>query len=80
MITTKASLRSGFHCIIRPAPSGAGRTTHSQARSLSPKKLEYIENESKFLTYLHIMLIFHTDMREVAEILPHIGQGSTYFT
>ena len=28
MITSK--LRSGFNCIIRPAPSGAGRTTPSQ--------------------------------------------------
>ena len=26
MITSKPSLRSGFDCIIRPAPSGAGRT------------------------------------------------------
>ena len=30
MITSKPSLRSGFDCIIRPAPSGAGRTTPSQ--------------------------------------------------
>ena len=27
MIALKPSLRSGFDCIIRPAPSGAGRTT-----------------------------------------------------
>ena len=31
MITSKPSLRSGFDCIIRPAPSGAGRTTPSQS-------------------------------------------------
>ena len=30
MITSKPSLRSGFDCIICPAPSGAGRTTPSQ--------------------------------------------------
>ena len=30
MITAKPLLRSGFDCIIRPAPSGAGRTTPSQ--------------------------------------------------
>ena len=30
MITSKPSLRSGFDCIIRPAPSGARRTTPSQ--------------------------------------------------
>ena len=30
MITSKPSLRSGFECIICPAPSGAGRTTPSQ--------------------------------------------------
>ena len=30
MITSKPLLRSGFDCIIRPAPSGAGRTTPSQ--------------------------------------------------
>ena len=30
MITSKSSLRLGFDCIIRPAPSGAGRTTPSQ--------------------------------------------------
>ena len=30
MITSKPSLRSSFDCIIRPAPSGAGRTTPSQ--------------------------------------------------
>ena len=30
MITSKPSLRSGFDCIIRPAPSGTGRTTPSQ--------------------------------------------------
>ena len=33
------SLRSGFDCIIRPAPSGAGRTTPSQLWSLSPKQI-----------------------------------------
>ena len=31
MITSKPSLRSGFDCIIRPAPSGPGRTTPSQS-------------------------------------------------
>ena len=30
MNTSKPSLRSGFDCIIRPTPSGAGRTTPSQ--------------------------------------------------
>ena len=30
MITSKTSQRSGFDCTIRPAPSGAGRTTPSQ--------------------------------------------------
>ena len=30
MMQSKPSLRSGFDCIIRPAPSGAGRTTPSQ--------------------------------------------------
>ena len=30
MITSKLSLGSGFDCIIRPAPLGAGRTTPSQ--------------------------------------------------
>ena len=30
MITSKPSLRSGFDCIFRPAPPGAGRTTPSQ--------------------------------------------------
>ena len=30
MITSKPSLRSGFDCIIHPAPSSAGRTTPSQ--------------------------------------------------
>ena len=30
MISSKPSLRSGFDCIICPAPSGAGRTTPSQ--------------------------------------------------
>ena len=36
MITSKHSLRSGFDCIIRTAPSGAGRTTPSQPGHYPP--------------------------------------------
>ena len=50
MITSKPSLRSGFDCIIRPAPSGAGRTTPSQPGHYPLN----IHRDSEFITVLHV--------------------------
>ena len=47
MITSNTSLRSGFDCIIRPAPSAAGRTTPSQPGH-HPHSMEFSEKRYKY--------------------------------
>ena len=46
MIMSKPLLRSGFDCIIHPAPSGAGRTTPSQPGHYPLSELSIIGSDN----------------------------------